>query len=201
MANCSYLFLSDTEPLGLDATEAHPMRHISTARHDIPFAFKVLLSGYPKAIHSPRGGARKTFNLIGNRQLGLGNLAAFLNRIHVPQAQQVIDHTLSFLNKPEHESTFFVLDPVEVFDLTQESHTRQVHKLIDEINNIASTYDYELARLTEHLGPMTLGPGVMPGFIAKLFGAKQRPAMQVPFPEPLYRYEQAGLLNWHDCSE
>jgi hypothetical protein len=186
MANCSYLFLSDIEPVRRDATEVHPMRHISTARHDIPFAFKVLLSGNPKAIHSPRGGAQ---------------LAAFLNRIHVPQAQQVIDHTLSFLNKPEHESTFFVLDPVEVFDLTQESHTRQVHKLIDEINNIASTYDYELARLTEHLGPMTLGPGVMPGFIAKLFGAKQRPAMQVPFPEPLYRYEQAGLLNWHDCSE
>jgi hypothetical protein len=201
MANCSYLFLSDIEPVRRDATEVYPMRHISSARHDIPFAFKVLLLGNPKAIHSPRGGARKTFNLIGSRQLGLGQLAAFLNRIHVPQAQQVIDHTLSFLNKPEHESTFFVLDPVEVFDLTQESHTRQVHKLIDEINNIASTYDYELARLTEHLGPMTLGPGVMPGFIAKLFGAKQRPAMQVPFPEPLYRYEQAGLLNWHDCSD
>lgn len=177
------------------------MRHISTARHDIPFAFKVLLSGNPKAINSPRGGARKSFILMGNRQLGLDHLEAFLHRIDVPQAQQVINHTLSFLNKPEHQNTFIFLDPGEVFDLKQESHTKQVHKLIDEINNIESTYEYELARLREHLGPIMLGSGVMPSFIAKLFGARQRPAMQVPFPEPLYRFEQAGLLNWHNYSE
>lgn len=198
MANCSYLFLSNTKLQRADGAEAPPMRHISTARHDVPFAFKVLLSGEPTAIKSFRRGPSTSFNLIGDRRSGVERLAAFLYRIDLPEAQPVIHHTLSFLNKPEHQSPFFVLDPVEVFNLTGESHAKQAQLLINEIANIDATFEYELARLTEPLGPITIGPGVMPGFIARLFGAKQRPAMQVPFPEPLYRFEQAGLLQWHE---
>jgi hypothetical protein len=151
------------------------MRHISTARHDVPFAFKVLLSGAPKAIKTSRGGSRTSFNLLGDRQSGVEHLAAFLHRIDLPEARPVIHHTLSFLSKPEHQSTFFILDPVEVFDLMEESHTTQVQRLTDEIANIDSTFEYELARLREPLGPITIGPGLMPVFIARLFGAKQRP--------------------------
>jgi hypothetical protein len=177
------------------------MRHISTARHRVPFAFKVLLSGEPTAIKRSEGGPRTSFNLVGDRRSGVERLAAFLHRIDLPEAQPVIHHTLSFLNRPEHQSPFFVLDPVEIFDLTEEPHKKQVQQLIDEIAHIDSTFDYELARLMEPLGPITIGPGVRPSFIARLFGAKQRPAMQVPFPEPLYRFEQAGLLNWHERSD
>lgn len=201
MANFSYLFLSNTEPWRRGSTETPPMRHISTGRHAIPFAFKVLLSGDPKAIKSPRGEPRTRFKLIGDRQSGVERLTAFLKRLDAPHAQPVIDHTLAFLNRAEHKSDFFVLDPVEVFDLTEESHAKQVQTLIDEITDIGSTFEHELARLQEHLGPVTIGPGVKPGFIAGLFGAKRRPAMQIPFPEPLYRFEQAGLRNWHERDE
>ncbi len=197
MANCSYLFLSNTEPWHRGSTAVPPMRHISTARHHIPFAFKVLLSGDPKAIKPPRGAACRRL-LIANREPGVERLAAFLNRIDLPHARPVIDHTLAFLHKPEHMSAFFVLDPMAVFDLEEESYTRQVRKLIDEITTIESTFERESAKLQEHLGPITIGPGMRPSFIARLFGAKQRPAVQVPFPEPLYRFEQAGLLNWHE---
>jgi hypothetical protein len=201
MANCSYLFLSNTEPPHDGGTGTPPMHHISTARHGVPFAFKVLMSGEPKAVKISRGGPRTSFHLIGDRRSGVERLAALLHQIDMPQAQPVIHSTLSFLNKPEHQTSFFVLDPVEVFDLIEESHARQVQTLIDEIANIDATFEVELARLREPLGPMTIGPGVMPGFIARLFGAKQRPAMQVPFPEPLYRFEQAGLMNWHERSD
>lgn len=201
MANCSYLFLSNTNFLRMGNTEAPPMRHVSTAPHDVPFAFKVLLSGEPRAIERSRGGPRSSFGLIGDRRSGVDRLEAFLHRIDLPIAQPVIQHTLSFLNKPEHQSAYFVLDPADVFDLTDESHTKQAQKLIDEIENIDATFEYELARLIAPLGPITIGPGVMPGLIARLFGAKQQPAKLVPFPQPLYRFEQAGLLNWHESSD
>jgi len=197
MGNFSYLFLSNGKPPRAERAQAAPMQHISTARNDVPFAFKVLLSGEPEAIQVNRGGPRKSFYLVGDRRSGVERLAAFLRRIDRPDAQPVIHHTLSFLDKPEHQSTFFVLNPADVFDMREESHTGQVQKLVAEIENIDATFEYELARLNEPLGPVTIGPGAMPGFIARLFGAKQRPARQVPFPEPLYRYEQAGLLNWH----
>lgn len=197
MANCSYLFLSNAKPRPAERVQKAPMHHISTARHGVPFAFKVLLSGDPEAIKISGGGPRTSFKLVGDRQSGVERLAAFLHRIDRPEAEPVIHDTLSFLNKPEHRSTFFVPDPVSIFDLSEESHARQAQKLIDEIVNIDATFEHELARLSEPLGPITIGPGAMPSFIARLFGAKQRPARQVPFPEPLYRFEQAGLLNWH----
>jgi hypothetical protein len=195
MANCSYLFLSNTKP---NPRKEKRLRHISTARYDVPFAFKVLLSGDPTAIPSSRGGSRKTFDLIGDRQVGVDRLAGFLRRIDAPYAQPVVERTLAFLNRPEHQSAYFVLDPVDVFFLSKVSHKEQMRTLIDEIANIESVFEEQLARLNEQLGPVWIGPGVEPGFIARLFGEKRRPAMQVPFPEPLYRFEQAGLCNWHE---
>lgn len=197
MAHYSYLFLSNKKTPRAEKPQAAPMQHISTGRNDVPFAFKVLLSGEPEAIRVSHGGPRKSFYLVGDRRAGVERLAAFLRRIDLPAGQPVIHDTLSFLDKPEHQSTFFVLNPADIFDMRDESHIVQVQKLVAEIGNIDATFEYELARLNEPLGPITLGPGTMPGFIARLFGAKQRPAMQVPFPEPLYRFEQAGLLTWH----
>ena len=196
MANYSYLFVSDTEPGRRDDSGSPSMLHISTGRNAIPFAFKVLLSGDPRAIKRQYGGASKSYMLVGNRQQGVERLTAFLQRVDVPQAQSLIAHTLSFLNKPEHRKTLFVLNPVDIFDLVEESHAQQMNRLMDEIKHIDATFDHQLARLQEPLGPITIGPGVRPGLIARLFGAKQQPAREVPFPEPLYRFETAGLLNW-----
>lgn len=198
MSSFSYLFLCNAKPPRAEGAQSAPMQHISTGRNDVPFAFKLLLSGGPEAIKVSRGGPRKSFYVVGDHRSGVERLAAFLHRIDLPEAQPVILDTLSFLNKPEHRNTFFVLDPADIFDMKEESHTGQVQKLVAEIENIDATFEYELARLNEPLGPITLGPGAMPGFIARLFGARQRPAMQVPFPEPLYRFEQAGLLSWHE---
>jgi len=128
------------------------MRPLSTARHHVPFAFKVLLSGEPKAVKVSLSGTRTSFKLIGDRRSGVERLAAFLHQIDVPEAQPVIHDTLSFLNKPEHHSSFFVLDPVEVFDLTEESHTKQAQRLIDEIANIDSTSSTNLHDWKSHLG-------------------------------------------------
>jgi hypothetical protein len=200
MANCSYLYLSNGESSRGENTDLSSMRHISTARHDIPFAYKLILSGDPKAIRTARGGPRKSFDVTGDRRYGMASLIAFLKRIDLPHAQPVIDHTLAYLGKPEHDAALFLLHPAEVFNLSGESHRQQVRAPIDEITAIDSCIESELARLHEPLAPVTIRTQVQPGFIARLFGAKAQPAVTLAFPDPLYRFGQIGLRNWHEAA-
>lgn len=197
MADFSYLFTTDVEPWNGGSTKRPPsMRHIATSRHAVAFAFKLLLSGAPKAIPAPHRGSRKCFHLIGHRQAGVARLLAFLKRVELPHAQPLIDDTIAVLNR-QYDAKFFLLDPLEVFN-SDEPYKMQINKLLDEIMDIDSAIDGQLAWLHEPLGRMTVGEPTQPGFIARLLGAKPKPALLLPAPDPLYRLERFGLQSWHD---
>jgi hypothetical protein len=198
MADFSYLFISDVEPWRGGNTQRPPsMRHIATSRHAVAFAFKLLLSGDPKAITAPQRGPRKCFHVMGDRQAGVSRLLAFLRRIELPHAQPLIDDTIAFLNRPQHDARFFLLDPLDVFN-SDEPYKTQINKLMNEIMDLDSAIEGQLAWLHEPLGRMTVGEPTQPGFIARLFGAKPKPALLLPAPDPLYRLERIGLQSWHE---
>jgi len=49
-----------------------------------------------------------------------------------------------------------------------------------------------------HPEPLTIGAPAQPGWVAKLFGAKPKPPLLLPAPDPLYRLERIGLRDWQD---
>lgn len=195
MANFNFLYVSDTRPQSTADGKTPSMRCIGAGRHDIPFAFKLLLSGDPEAIQVPRKGSHKHFNVIAHREPGVARLLAFLQQIDMPHAQPFIRDTIAFLARPELQARFFVFDPSDIFIMNDEPVKQQTTRLIDEIKTIDSVIEERLAWVSEPLAPVTLAAPPR-GWVARLFGMPPHPGHVLPAPDPVYRLERIGLTSW-----
>ena len=195
VANFCYLYVSDTRPQPKAEGSTPSMRCIGVGRHDVPFAFKLLMSADPEAIQVPRPGSHKSFNVIAQREPGVARLLAFLEQIEMPHAQPLIRDTIAFLARPELQGSFFVLDPSDIFIMDDGPSKQQTARLIDEIRTIDSAIEERLAWVREPLGPVTLAAPPR-GWVARLFGMPPRPGHVLPGPDPVYRLEQLGLTGW-----
>jgi hypothetical protein len=197
LANFSYLFLAEREPTASAPAGTAPMRYIGTGRNDVPFAFKLLLSGAPVSVRNTGSTSQKRCYLVSPREPGLARLRQFLQRVELPGAQPLVEQTLAFFEQPAQRLPYFVLDPWDVFELGSEPHRQQFRTLHDEIRDIDAAIDAQLAHIHAPLPTTTIEETKQPGLIARLFGARPKPPRVLPFPDPLYRLKQLGLRSFH----
>ena len=198
MANRSYLYSCNVIP-GPDAVEqGRKLVGISEYRFDIPIVFKLLLSGSPRTCPSSIWDCDDDIALLGDYGAGLSRLEAFLAQIKTPAAQPLIEEALAFLRNPENQSTYFVLECGEIFEMSDPEPGAQNLQLLHSIQNLQPEIDAALQSLHSPAPAPTPAPPPKPaGFLARLFGlAPPPPPPARPAPDPLQAFHQLGLGHW-----
>lgn len=190
MANRSYLYSTNVIP-GPDAkANGRKLLGISEWNYDIPIVFKLLLSGNPKTCLSSIWDNTEKIALIGDYTSGVKNLEGFLSKIALPSAQTLITEAIEFLNKPENQNQYFVLECGEIFDMGDTPLLEQNFELLEKVQNLQPEMDEALQSL---LPPAIEQPKPV-GFFSKLFGRAPEP--QRPEPDPMKPIYALGLGNW-----
>jgi hypothetical protein len=181
MANRSYLYSSNDLPESVEWSTRKALHGISECNYDIPFVFKILLSGDPVACRSSIWDAPEKIAIAGDYLQGKASLERFLSRIPDPVAQPLIAEALQFLNDPKHARKHFILECGEIFDLTKGSLADKNSALLVEIREIGASIDSL---------PVPRPAATQTGLLGKLFGRKP--------PDPLSPYYEMGLGFWSE---
>jgi len=140
MANRSYLFSSDSVTHTGIRRDCKPIG-IAEWGYDIPLVFKILLSGNPATCRSLLFAHTHDIALVGDFAQGVRNFERFLKRIDVPAARPMIEEARRFLNKPENQRRYFLLECGEIFCMDEKPHHEQNSALLQEIQALAPRID------------------------------------------------------------
>ena len=190
MANRSYLYSTNVIPGPEAKANGRKLLGISEWNYDIPIVFKLLLSGNPKTCLSSIWDNTEEIALIGDYTSGVKNLERFLSRIEIPSAQTLITEAIEFLNKPENQNQYFVLECGEIFDMGDTPLLEQNLELLEQVQNLHPKIDEALQSLL----PQAVESPKPVGFFSKLFG--RAPELQRPEPDPMKPIYALGLGNW-----
>ncbi|WP_323880748.1 DUF7822 domain-containing protein [Aeromonas caviae] len=190
MANRSYLYSTNVIPGSSAKATGRKLIGISEWNYDIPIVFKLLISGDPKTCLSSIWDNPEEIALIGDYASGVKNLEGFLSQIQLPAAQDLISEAIEFLNKPENQNQYFVLECGEIFDMEETPLLEQNLALLEQVKNLQLEVEQALQSLVQ--------PPVVPskpvGFFSKLFGrAPEPPSPTHDLMQPIYGL---GLGNW-----
>src|SRR6218665_2111035 len=97
MANRSYLYASNVVPGPDVKAQAHTVAGISEWNYDIPIVYKLLLSSNPRPCRSFICNTPHDIAMVGGYAPGVERLTAFLNRIDLPGARQLLAAMLGFV--------------------------------------------------------------------------------------------------------
>ena len=190
MANRSYLYSTNVIPGPNAKANGRKLIGISEWNYDIPIVFKLLLSGNPKTCLSSIWNHPEKIALIGDYVSGVKNLEGFLSKIDIPSAQDLIAEAMEFLNRPENQNQYFVLECGEIFDMSDTPLIEQNLALLEEIKNIQPEVEQALLSLV----PPPVAPPKPVGFFSKLFGRPPAPTSSAhDLMKPIY---SLGLGNW-----
>jgi hypothetical protein len=78
MANRSYLYASDHLPGSAEWEKQKELRSIGEYRYDIPLAFRILLSGAPRAVRSSIWDTPQLIAIASDARTGLARLERYL---------------------------------------------------------------------------------------------------------------------------
>ncbi|MDH5433590.1 MAG: hypothetical protein OEY19_06560 [Gammaproteobacteria bacterium] len=148
MANRSYLYSTNIKPESETVPDGRILHGISEYNYDIPLIFKVLMSGNPTVCHSSIWNTEEKIALIGDYSSGVEKLKSFLEKIDNPEASQLINEALEFINRSENVQEYFILECGEIFEMEDEDMEKQATKLIDEIIN---NTDAEIKRILDKI--------------------------------------------------
>lgn len=192
MANRSYLYSTNVIPGPNAKADGRKLIGISEWNYDIPIVFKLLLSGNPKTCPSSIWDNPDEIALIGDYTSGVKNLEEFLSKVKVavPSAQALIAEAIEFLNKPENQNQYFVLECAEIFDMGNTPLLEQNLELLEQVQNLHPEMDEALQSLL----PPPVEPPKPVGFFTKLFGSTPEP--QKPVHDPMKPIYALGLGNW-----
>lgn len=192
MANRSYLYSADHLPESPEWNERRVLNGIAEYGHEIPLAFKILLTGNPTAHRSSIWETPEKIAIAGDYALGRANLASYLNRISDPAARPLIEEALKFLNDPIHSRKYFILECGEIFDLTEGPLGAKNSALLEEIQEIGSNIGS-----TPTPAPIPSPFQKENGILSRLFKPKKIEKSARP-PDPLSPYYQLGLGSWSE---
>ena len=146
MANRSYLYSSDVDP-GYNKTDKKELIGISEWDYDIPFVYKLLLTGETRMCKSSIWDVSNDIALVGDYLQGVERLKGFFRRIDFPSAQPLLHEATNFLEKKENRRNFFVLECGEIFDMSSQPIHEQNLRLLEEIKNIDADVEKVLSGL------------------------------------------------------
>lgn len=113
-----------------------------------------------------------------------------MSQIQLLAAQNFISEVIEFLNKPENQNQYFVLECGEVFDMEEIPLLEQNLALLDQVKNP----QLEVEQALKSLVPPPVVPPKPVGFFSKLFGrAPEPPSLAHDLMQPIYGL---GLGNW-----
>lgn len=193
MANRSYLYASDVSPQQIEQWSEGRQIGISEWNYDIPLVFKLLISGNTQPCRSLLWDELDPIALQGDYQAGVARLAQFLAQITEPALQPDIQQALAFLQAPENQRRYLVLECGEIYSMDEVPMVEQNQQLLHHVQQL----DAEIAAALQLFAPQ---PAVAaPGFFARLFGLKPAlPPQQCSASDQLLRL---GLGCWtnHLC--
>ncbi|HQS57088.1 MAG: hypothetical protein B7Y56_01035 [Gallionellales bacterium 35-53-114] len=190
MANRSYLYSTNVIPGPNAKTNGRKLIGISEWNYGIPIVYKLLLSGNPKTCQSSIWDNPEKIALIGDYTSGVKNLEGFLSKVALPSAQELITEAIEFLNNPENQNQYFVLECGEIFDMGNTPILEQNLELFEQVQNLHP----EMVEALQSLLPPPVEPPIPVGFFSKLFGLASEP--QKPVHDPMKSIYALGLGNW-----
>lgn len=190
MANRSYLYSTNVIPGPNAKANGRKLIGISEWDYDIPIVFKLLLSGNPKTCPSSIWDETEEIALIGDYASGVKNLEKFFSQIALPAAQDLIAEAMEFLNEPENQNQYFVLECGEIFDMGDTPLLEQNLALLDQVKNL----QHEVEQALQSLVPPPVAPPKPVGFFSKLFGRTPEPPS--PAHDLMKPIHDLGLGNW-----
>lgn len=132
MANRSYLYATDHLPGSAAWEEKKDLRSIAEWRYDIPFVFKILLSGNPTPVRSSIWDTPQLIAVAADAKAGLARLERFLALLP-PEAKVLVDETREFFSDPRNVKKHFILEAGEIFELMDKDLGVQNLDLVAEI--------------------------------------------------------------------
>ncbi|MGE8498193.1 MAG: hypothetical protein ACN6O6_11860 [Pseudomonas sp.] len=190
MANRSYLYSTNVLPGPNAKASGRKLIGISEWNYDIPLVFKLLLSGNPQVCPSSIWDQGEDIALIGDYATGVRNLDAFLSTISLPAAQPLIAEARAFLNQPENQNLYVVLECGEIFDMNDTPLFEQNLALLEELRDLQP----RMAAAQQSLLPPPAEPAKPVGLLDRLLGRKPEPAQQPAVD--LQAVYALGLGNW-----
>lgn len=136
MANRVYLF-------GIDTTETHKktnrsMIGLGEYNYDTPLLYQLLMSSNPELCQSSLFKTKKKVAILANAKGGLDNLRTFLSYLSAESLNTDIEKTLKWFSEPHNQYPYFLLEPVEIFDLVASDRTenQRMTDLLSEIQSL-----------------------------------------------------------------
>jgi hypothetical protein len=190
MANRSYLYSTNVIPGPNAKANNRKLVGIAEWNYDIPIVFKLLLSGKTKTCLSSIWDSPDEIALIGDYASGVNNLENFLSKVAQPSAQKLVAEATDFLNKPENQNQYFILECGEIFEMGEAPLFEQNLALLEQVKNLQPEVDQALQSLI----PPPPVPPKQVGFFSTLFGHSREP--QNPTQDPMKPIHSLGLGNW-----
>jgi len=186
MANRSYLYACNEIPGTTDTPEKN-LKGLSECNYAIPLAYKIMLMPNPRTCRSRIWNSPDEIAIIGDFQAGLNELTGFLDRITIKEAQPEIETTLEFLNNPDNQAQYLLLECGEIFDMRDTYLGKENALLLKKISTLRNTMEQALVKINTQ----------PPVAQKKWFGLFPRKAEPVPASEESQRAAaELGLNNW-----
>ncbi|MEO0461044.1 MAG: leucine-rich repeat domain-containing protein [Myxococcota bacterium] len=133
MANRTMLIAASAAPGGENDSSFESMG-LGEFAYDVPLIYKVLASVRPRLCHSAVFGAPDLLAIAADAKEGRARLTALLNALPADAPSRgPIASALEFLSKPHNVYPVFLLEPAEVFDMSDTPLPAQMAALLEEI--------------------------------------------------------------------
>ncbi|WP_395140872.1 hypothetical protein [Armatimonas sp.] len=104
--------------------------------YDIPLAFKLLVSASPRICPSFDWPDEGEVAILGELAQGRERLFVFFDQLTHPHAQPLIEETKAFLARPVLQLPYVLLEPLDIFQMTDLGFDSQIGELLDEIQHL-----------------------------------------------------------------
>lgn len=128
MANRSYLYATDLIPSHANAGAPRRIVGLSECKYAVPALYGVLMCGSTELclsniwqFRTEEGGPSQPLALAAPMQEGLENLRFIRRRVVRTAAVTVLDEAISFLERPENQLLFLLLELAEYFSMFDEA--------------------------------------------------------------------------------
>ncbi|WP_309710015.1 hypothetical protein [Armatimonas sp.] len=127
--------------------------------YDIPLVFKLLISASPRICPSLDWPGEGEVAILGDLTQGHEQLFAFLDQLTHPLVEPLIEETKAFLTRPEFQLPYVLLEPFDIFQMSESDFFAATSRLLEEIQLLDERIPTEVeTTLTALLAPISTSP-------------------------------------------